>query len=421
VVGSGGAIASPQQWPLYDGDRIAAGVLHGLEPGAIVALFADPRMPDAQAKGHAILRDVTATESLLWPIREFPCPFADGTPSCRDGGSDVLDGARYARLVAPPRDFGLTVSPPRPGKGVSAAQRSAAERTHAGILGRAEDRKAPQRLRFAENSPDLVWWVTPQGFRLAPAGIDIAAIETGAGVAIAATAPADEIGNATLRAMQRAYRVERLRRMAVHDAGGGAEPQITLSINARTDVTRSADCPAGSGAGRETADGPRAGPCSQVMIRITNPGASPRYVHVFLIDSDWNIRHVMNRESNVRLGCTADTSGTGAILAPRQSRDCELIRYGRAASAADDPGVANLAGYSVLVLTTPARAGMSPPSFDNIGDLNNTAAGAARGAPGGFTFDDELTGEASARRGAPPPAPPSVAVLDWQLDRSVRR
>jgi hypothetical protein len=94
VVGGSTGTGSPQQWPLYDGDRIAAGILHGLEQGAIVALFADPRMTAAQTKGHAELREVTATESVLRPIREYPCPFVNGTPECRDGGSDVLDGAR---------------------------------------------------------------------------------------------------------------------------------------------------------------------------------------------------------------------------------------------------------------------------------------------------------------------------------------
>ena len=128
----------------------------------------------------------------------------------------------------------------------------------------------------------------------------------------------------------------------------------------------------------------------------------------------------MNRESNVRLGCTTDTSGTGAILAARESRDCELIRYGRAGGT-EDPNIANVSGYSVIVLSTPVRAGMSPPAFDNIGDLNNAAPGTTRGsATGGFTFDDELTGEASTRRGTPAPAPPTIAIVDWQLDQSAR-
>ncbi len=262
--------------------------------------------------------------------------------------------------------------------------------------------------------------MTPQGFRLAPAGVDVAAIQTGAGVTIPAKAPADDIRVATVRAMERAYRVERLRRMAAHDAAGTDEPRVELKINPRTDVTRSTDCPAGSGAARDTADGQRAQPCSQIMVRVTNTSAGPRYIHVFLIDSDWNIRQVMNRELNLRLGCTTDTSGTGAILAARESRDCELTRYGRAGVTNDDPDIANVAGYSVLVLSSPARPGMSPPAFDNIGDLNDTA-GTARGTTGGFTFDDELTGEASARRGTPSPGPPAIAILDWQLDRSAAR
>jgi hypothetical protein len=421
VFGGRAGTDSPQQWPLYDGDRIAAGILHGLEKGAIVAVFADPRMQASQAKGHAELREVSATESALRPIREYPCPFVNGTPECRDGGSDVLDGARYVRLIAPPRDFALAVSSPRLAGGASAQQQSVAMRTHAAIAGPDQKRKASRhRLRFDDQDPDLIWWVTPQGFRLAPAGIDIAAFQTGAGVTVPATAPADDIKAATVRAVERAYRVERLRRMAMHDAAGPNEPQVELSINARDDVTRSADCPAGSGAKLDTADGPRAQPCSQVMVRVTNTSATPRYVHVFLIDGDWNIRQVMNRQSNIRLGCTSDTSGTGAILAPQQSRDCELTRYGRATTSKDDSNVANVAGYSVLVLSTPARPGMSPPSFDNIDDLNDSGAGTTRGGLGQFAFDDELTGEAISRRGTRAPAPPSIAILDWQLDRSAR-
>ena len=421
VVGGSTGTTSPQQWPLYDGDRIAAGVLHGLEQGSIVAVFADPRMTAAQAKGHAELREVTATESVLRPIREYPCPFVNGTPECRDGGSDVLDGARYVRLVAPPRDFALAVSSPRPAKGTSAERQSIAVDTHAAIARPDQERKTSRhRLRFDDQTPDLIWWVTPQGFRLAPAGVDVAAFQTGAGVTIPATAPADDIRAATVRTIERAYRVERLRRMAAHDAAGPNEPRVELSINPRDDVTRSADCPIGSGARLDTADGPRARSCSQVMVRVTNTSATPRYVQVFLIDSNWNIRRVMSRQTNIRLGCTSDTSGTGAILDPQQSRDCELTRYGRADATKDDPNVANVSGYSVLVLSTPARPGMSPPAFDNIDDLNDAVVGATRGESGLFAFDDELTGEAATRRGSRAPAPPSIAILDWQLDQSAR-
>ncbi|MGD9770003.1 MAG: caspase family protein [Pseudolabrys sp.] len=421
VIGASSGTTSPQQWPLYDGDRIAAGVLHGLEKGAIVAVFADPRMTDAQAQGHAELREVTATESVLWPLREYPCPFVNGSPACRDGGSDVLDGARYVRLVAPPRDFALAVSSPRPLKDAPTERRSLAAQTHAAIAGPDQERKASRhRLRFDDQAPDLIWWVTPHGFRLAPAGIDVAAFQTGAGVSIPATASPEDLKAATLRAIERAYRVERLRRMAAHDATDADRPQVELAINARNEITRSASCPAGSGAKLGTADGPRAQSCSQVMARVTNTSTAPRYVHVFLIDSDWNIRQVMNRESNIRLGCSVDAGGTGAILAAGASRDCELTRYGRADPASDDASVANVAGYSVLVLSTPARPGMSPPAFDNIDDLNDTAAGATRGGSGLFAFDDELTGEAVSRRGTRAPAPPSIAILDWQLDRSPR-
>ena len=103
---------------------------------------------------------------------------------------------------------------------------------------RTEDRKASRhRLRFEDSEPDLVWWVTPQGFRLAPAGVDVAAIQTGAGVTIPATAAADEVSAATVRAIERAYRVERLRRMAAHDAAGADEPRVELKHQSRAPMS----------------------------------------------------------------------------------------------------------------------------------------------------------------------------------------
>jgi hypothetical protein len=420
VIGSGAKLASPKQWPVYDSDRISAGILHGLEQGSVVALFGDPRASDEQAKGHAELREVTATEAILRPIREFPCPFVDGTPQCRDGGSDVLDGARYARLAAPPRDYGFTVSSPRPAKGASARRHELAAQVHASIVGSQDKKGLRQRLRFDDANPDFVWWVTPGGFRLAPAGTDPATFQTGAATEIKDAASTEEIKSSAERAIARAYRVERLRRFALDRAMAAGEPRVELSINARTSLTRSPDCPEGAGAKIETADGPRAQSCSQVTARITNVGATPRYVHVFLIDEDWNIRQIMNRETNVRLGCTADTSGAGAILPAHGARECEVIRYGRS-NGVDDPNVANVSGYSVLVISTPVRPGMPPPAFDNIGDLNNSVQGMARGLRGGFTFDDELTGETATRRGAAANALPTVTIVDWHLDQSARK
>src|SRR5262249_46561873 len=113
VIGGGTATALPEQWPVY-GERVAAGVLHGLEKGAIVALFEHPMESRDPPKRYAEVTFTTASESRISPIREFPCPFLNGNPKCRQGGSEIMEGVHYARLVAPPRDYTLAISSPRP-------------------------------------------------------------------------------------------------------------------------------------------------------------------------------------------------------------------------------------------------------------------------------------------------------------------
>ncbi len=96
--GSPGATAT-QQWPLYDGDRIAAGVLHGLETGSIVSLFADPRMTASQAKGHAIVREATATEFGVVADPGVPLPVRQRQPRMPRRRL----GCARGRTLCPPR------------------------------------------------------------------------------------------------------------------------------------------------------------------------------------------------------------------------------------------------------------------------------------------------------------------------------
>lgn len=99
-------------------------------------------------------------------------------------------------------------------------------------------------------------------------------------------------------------------------------------------------------------------------------------MHLFTIDHDWDI---VQRCSSV------DSSGMGAILAACATRDCEIFRYRRAAGN-DDANIADPVGYSLLVLSAPAREGMSPPLVDSISDLNNPLPDATTRSPGSHSM-----------------------------------
>src|SRR5262249_51986258 len=139
----------------------------------------------------------------------------------------------------------------------------------------------------------------------------------------------------TIRLLLRAYRVERLRRLAVDPLGPVIEqPRVELTINARSDSDATAKCALGAGRPITTVDGrSRAQQCSLVVAEITNVGSSPRYVHVFSIDPDWNI---VQR-------CTdgGDTGGTGAVLFISAIRKC-VFKHDRA-SGDNDPSIPDVA------------------------------------------------------------------------------
>jgi hypothetical protein len=322
-----------------------------------------------------------------------------------------MSGVRYARLVAPPRDYTLAISSPRPAKGASEQLVQLAAAVHGELQRPAVDRKElAARVRFDDANPDLVWWVTGKQFRLVPVGVDPALFETGAGMPVEVGEGVEHAVPNTVRLMLRAYRVERLRRLADDPQAAGADrPQVTLSVRARTGSDARANCPAGSGQPVKSPDGEaRAQSCSVVAAEIKNASRFPRIVHVFSIDRDWNITQ----------RCTTDdTAGTGAVLAAGAARPCEIIRYGRA-DGPSDPGVADVARYSLLVLSTPRRETTQGASFAAIADLNNSTMGGATRSPfAALSFDDDLTGDGDGRRAVGDQAPPTIATYGWEVDQ----
>jgi hypothetical protein len=412
IGGASNSISPTQQWSVY-GSRMMAGLLHGVERGAIVALFVDPNDPDERAKGHAEVATASASEARLMPIREYPCPQVGGNPKCRPGGSDVMTNVRYARPLAPPRDYTLAISSPRPSIGASYELVELAHTTYAALRSLARG-SLSERVRFSDAEPDLVWWVTGHGFRLTRNGVDPALLVTGAGMDLSTADGKEKITHDTIRLMLRAYRVERLRRLAEDPQFSGPDqPRVTLKISARSDANSTMACPAGAGPPIEISrQQVRAQACSVVTAEVTNAARSARYVYVFSIDSDWNLR----------LRCMdGDTAGAGAVLAPGATRECDVLRY-REAGAPDDPHLPNVARYDLLVVSVPRQEGTQGPTFTAIENLNNSKFGLkTRSSIQALLVDDNLAAGQASRGTVGNALRPTIALFAWEVDQRPRK
>ncbi len=395
------------QWPVRRDAGIDAGVADGVEKGAILALYDNPNAKDGEATGYARVTEANATEAKISPIREYPCPVVDGNPQCRMGGAEIVLRARYARLLEAPLDFAFSVSAPRASAGAPAALRARAREVFETLRAPDVETKALRgRVHFADENPDFIWQVTREGFRIAPDGSDLSKLDIGAAVELTGAEPLDEIKSKTLRILLRAYRVERLRRLAAKDAERLEErPRLKVDLGLmplRYDDEAKKCAPGPQSEMKPVAGALVASPCSRVRINVTNEGASSRFVNLFLIDHDWNFHDI------------CDQRGKDTTLAPRAVRTC-TFNYGAAL-----PGGSDFARYTLAILSTPQRQNVAARNFDEIMNLNNLAAGAARSASEQLAFDDGLTDGAEGRRSIDKNAA-TVSLVEWDLDHRARR
>ena len=99
---------------------------------------------------------------------------------------------------------------------------------------------------------------------------------------------------------------------------------------------------------------------------------------------------------------------------PRAIRTCSF-NYGLA-----EPGGSDFARYTLAILSTPQRQNVAARNFDDIMNLNNTDAGASRGASDQLGFDDGLTDGAEGRRSVDKNAA-TVTLVEWDLDHRARK
>jgi hypothetical protein len=395
------------QWPVRRDSGIDAGVADGVEKGAILALFDNPQARDSDASGYALVTEANATEAKISPLREYPCPVVDGNSACRMGGSEIVSRARYARLFETPLDFAFDVSPPRFLEAAPENLRAQAKEVFEALgASGPENKQLRGRVRFDDSKPDFIWWVTGEGFRIAPAGSDPMKLDTGAAVDLTGSESLDEVKSRTARILLRAYRVERLRRLAAKDAEK-VEDRPRLKVDLGLMQLRYDDgakkCAPGPQSEMKPVEGALiASPCTRVRINITNDGPSSRFVNLFLIDHNWNFHDI------------CDQRGKDTTLAPRAVRTCNFS-YGAAL-----PGGSDFARYTLAILSTPQRQNVAARNFDDIMNLNNAEAGASRAASDQLAFDDGLTDGAEGRRSVDKNAA-SVTLVEWDLDHRAHK
>ena len=390
------------QWPVTRG-LVEAGVADGIEKGAILAIYENPNAKDEEATGYARVIEASATEAKISPLREYPCAIVDGKSECRDGGAEIVSRARYVRLVESPLDFAFDLSPPRFLEQAPEALRARAKEVFEALQAAGpEEKQLRGRVRFDDTKPDFIWWVTADGFRIAPAGSDPSKLDIGAAVDLKGNEPLDEAKSRTLRILLRAYRVERLRRIASKDAerlDDRSKLKVSFGLMQRKYDDQQKKCVADPKSEMKAVDGALiAAPCTRVRINVTNEGPTSRFVNLFLIDHNWNFIDI------------CDQRGKDTTLAPRATQPC-YFNYGAA-----EQGGSDFARYTLAILSTPQRQNMSARNFDEIMNLNNVEAGAAtRSASDQMSFDDGLIGSAEGTRAADK-NPATVTLVEWDLD-----
>src|SRR3984893_6622633 len=396
------------QWPLRRDSGIDAGVADGVEKGAILALFDNPQAKEAEATGYALVTEANATEAKISPLREYPCPVVDGNPACRMGGSEIISRARYARLLQPPLDFAFDVSPPRFLEQTPEKLRArAAEAFDALRADGADSKKLRGRVRFDDAKPDFIWWVTGEGFRVAPAGSDPSKLDIGAAVDLTGAETPDELKSKTLRILLRAYRVERLRRLASQDTETTEDRprlKVNMGVTPLSYDDKSKRCKIDPQSKMTDVKGALvAGPCMRVQINITNEGSLSRFVNLFVIDDKWNFA------DDVFVDGVCGNRGLDTSLSPHATRSCK-IDYGLAS-----PGGPDLSRFTLAILSTPQRQNVAARSFDEIMNLNNSDAGASKGVSDQLVFDDGLIGGGEGTRSVDKSAA-TITLVEWDLD-----
>jgi hypothetical protein len=393
---------------VLDGQAIRAGQLQGLDAGSIVALYDDLDAPDDKPIGHARIRAADATDST-YELVNMPCTRGPDGWECRQSGdSSPAQRAKVVRLLYPAMPFAMTVSPPRAGGGSDELMVQANR-----IAATLADAASPAfgRVRVTADAPDLVWLVTPTGFRFVPAALDADAFDTGPAVTLVAKGEIepDDATNQTVRALLRSHLVILMQRLAGSAETAGTTRQAALGVDmkvrpGRFDRATRACAPATTAEGTDETRVPL---CGGVTLTVTNRATRAQYVTLMAVTERWNL-------IDLAQVCKWPT-GTGARLAPGEARACVLPDY-RPSAAGGSEQAAPFLQHMVIALSKPHVDGASPPNYTALRRFND-AAGATRAADLAADVVGGLVDAGVGTRSLAAGPPTSVQMLGWTVDR----
>ncbi|WP_127754797.1 caspase family protein [Devosia sp. 1566] len=408
-----------RQFPIVDG-VLSAGLVQGLAPGSILAVFDDPGAFNDQSLGHVRVRVADAVTSTFEPV-SATCVTGDDTCAVLIGDAAGFTArSRYARIVAPSLDTVLRLSAPIPLDG-SSPEALTAVLTAAATFA-SSNLSTP--IGLDSGSPDLmvglsngrIWFAGSEGFRR----------DTEQPSNIGWRPSGDDREDALELAgiLHRAAKAQNLIKIAnaLYEQQGGGGPQLALDIILRPSDPASlwtAEAIAGAGNSykpqQECAEARYLDPvplavrstlkqCDRLQVRVVATGLTvAKDVNVIYVDANFGIK-VFYRRLN-----PPDARVTMWEPDPMFCSECPLT----------DGGFRSVYGPEMLmVISADAVAHQRPLDLSDLRQLGLPRAKAGDPPPNPL-LTTLLTLSASgtkARDVFPAPATPaSVALFRWDL------
>ncbi len=281
-----------KQWPISEEEgeiRISAGALHGLDVGAIMAVFKNPNDQDEALLGYLEVTDVIRDAAELAPTAYGSLPAPD---------VETLKTGFYARVASARTSLRLAVAIHPDSDNQPALQRALLGLVDNGLSFKVDDVEAAD-LVLAQKSDRL--WVLDPGQALPCAlqtGIELETVYSGGGSGALNQCLADQnrlryayldlesaatLPQVVSSSLQRVVRVRSILRLA------GEPNAYNDRLDTRLDITRDGDKQVISTSGDVI---PMVFNNDGIQLAFTNRSYSPADVSLFFIGSDYSITQV---------------------------------------------------------------------------------------------------------------------------------
>jgi hypothetical protein len=333
----GGAAAARASGFPVENNRISGGLIAGLEPGTVLALF---DRASNEPLAHAQVTQADGLSAEIAPVN-IPCALRDGAPACERKAAD-LSQARLARVVVPVTRMTLRISQPRdwPGRAAVPA-RPEIEQATLKLIGETPG------FALDDAKPDFIWYRTAEGARFMPSWTAPDAEEFGPTATLDKTPP-DEAPTRILAALDRARLLMRLERVRGSLPSNGMPIGVASTTTSLVRYERDTAGRCRFAGKRATLDKNAAiSTCDGASVQIRNGGTTPVFVYVFALDDGWTL-HPMNNVCRQGAQNRLDIGGTRTV--DLQYRNGSI-----------QPGLAPRTRNGVLVFAVPFEPGVALP------------------------------------------------------------